>query len=257
MITRLFFIGEGRIDDAIQTLKHDRMISDIKKTIIYYGPQDTDTDWIILKLKEKGIDTKTFSVYNDAVLRNKQETDIVQNFYKHGGWVAQQIIKLLALDSCEDENILIQDCDTYLLKPHNFFYNDVPVPMVIEKQTQHPDYYLYIEKILNIKRQTEDSFVTEFMPIRKNEWISLVKNIEKIHSKQWLKAIYDILQSAKSGPITMFSEYEFLGNWQLYCNPTMKTKSQIRFHSDKIDLPVNTKYNAYCIKPDDTWKMYE
>ena len=247
----------NRITDAIQTLKNDHMIRNLGRTIIFYGPEDTNINWILPELQKNGIDTSKFTVFNDATLRNTQDTDITQRFYKHGGWVAQQIIKLLALDHCKDENILIQDCDTYLLKPHDFFDGTIPVPMVIENQTQHPDYYLYIEKILDIKRQTNDSFVTEFMPITKKEWLALVDQIEKMHKKNWIRAIFDILDSVGSQHTTMFSEYEFLGNWQLYRNQAIKTKKQIRFHSDKVYLPVNIKYNAYCIKAEDTWKMYE
>jgi len=267
MITRLFFIGQDRIDDAVQTLKYDHMITDIGHTKIYYGPIDENLDWILPLLQEKGIDTSTFSVHNDAELRNKLPKHLVKNFYTYGGWVSQQIIKLLAIDSCEDEFILVQDCDTYLLKPHIFFnrFSD-PVPMVIKNQTQHPHYYIFIEKILNIKRQTKDSFVTEFMPITKKVWTSMVHHIEHLHGEHWIKAIFNIFEEMadihspleKGLPrMTMFSEYELLGNWQLHQYQKLELTNQLRFHSNKVDLSVHERYNVYCIKPDDTWKIYE
>ena len=266
MITRLLFIGQGREPDAMQTLKYDHMIKDIGDTIIYYGPEDRDTDWILPAMEKEGIDTSRFTIHLDAELRNKQDKHIIKDFYTYGGWISQQIIKLLAIDRCEAELILVQDCDTYLLKKHKFFdnlYN--PVPMVERNKSCHPHFYLFVEEILKIKRQTQDSFVTEFMPITKTSWNSMVKHIENTHGKHWLDAIFDTFEKVARLPrpidddepiyqdqetrLTRFSEYEILGNWQVHNDPNMVLQSQVRFNNDKVDLIPDEKYNAYCIRP--------
>jgi hypothetical protein len=266
MITRLLFIGQGREPDAMQTLKFDHLIKDLGDTIIYYGPEDRDTDWIFPAMEKEGIDTTRFSIHLDAELRNKQDDHIIKDFYTYGGWVSQQIIKLLAIDTCKAEQILVQDCDTYLLKEHNFFDSlSNPVPMVERNRNLHPHFYLFVEEILKIKRQTQDSFVTEFMPITKTSWNSLTKHIENTHGKHWLDAIFDTFERVAGLPrpiddeqpiydngktrLTRFSEYEILGNWQIYDNPNLVLKSQVRFNNDKVDLVADEKYNAYCIRP--------
>ena len=259
MITRLLFIGQGREPDAMQTLKFDHMIKDLGDTIIYYGPEDRDTDWILPAMEKEGIDTSRFTIHLDAELRNKQDKHIIKDFFTYGGWVSQQIIKLLAIDNCEAENILVQDCDTYLLKSHNFF-NDLsePMPMVQSNKKQEPHFYLFVEEILRIQRQTKDSFVTEFMPITKTSWNTLTNYIKNTHGKYWLDALFDVFEKIadihspveKGLPrLTKFSEYELLGNWQLYQNPNMILTQQIRFNNDKVDLVADEKYNAYCIRP--------
>lgn len=259
MITRLLFIGQGRERDAIQTLKFDHMIKDLGDTIIYYGPEDRDTDWILPAMKKEGIDTTRFSIHLDAELRNKQENHIIKDFYTYGGWISQQIIKLLAIDECKAEIILVQDCDTYLLKEHNFFDGlSNPMPMVERNKSHHPHYYLFVEEILKIERQTKDSFVTEFMPVTKTSWNALTAYIENTHGKYWLDALFDIfakiadihspIENGKTR-LTRFSEYELIGNWQLYNNPNMILQSQVRFNNDKVDLVADEKYNAYCIRP--------
>jgi len=246
MTTRLFFIGVNHMYDAINVLQHDNLLLDIDKTIIYYGPPDLDFD-MLGRLNDAGIDTTNFSVCQDVELINT--TNYHTEFYKFGGWIAQQFIKLLAIDACSNEKILIQDCDAHLLKPYNFFDNTNAQPLVIPNETHSPGYYTYIEKILNISRQTQDCFVTEFMPITKQSWLNMIHRIEKLHNTNWFDAIYKIFDNDFTGKQIWFSEYELLGNWQLYENPNMSMFPQIRYESANwFDNPDTNVYNCYARK---------
>ena len=248
MTTRLLFVAHDKLYDAVQVLQYDYMISDIDKTKVYYGPSDIDFDMLdIFEIHD--IDTKNFSVHQDVELINL--TNHNEDFYQFGGWISQQMLKLLAIHYCEDDNILIQDCDTYLLKPHNFFPTNNVDSLVIKNETHHPDYYNFIEKILRITRQTQDCFVTEFMPISKVSWNNMINRIEKIHNQYWFDAIYNIYKSNyKKDDFMMFSEYELLGNWQLYDDNNFSVTPQIRYESktwqDSID---ESLYTSYCLKP--------
>ena len=248
LTTRLLFVAHDKLYDAVQVLQYDHMIDNIDKTKIYYGPSNIDFDMLdIFRIHD--IDVSNFSVHEDIQLINK--TSLHEDFYKFGGWISQQMLKLLAIDNCNDENILIQDCDTYLLKSHNFFPMDNVDTLVIKNETHHPSYYNFIQRILTIPRQTRDCFITEFMPITKTSWNNMVKHIEEKHNKNWFDAIYEIFENNfVPNEFMYFSEYELLGNWQLYENNNLQVTPQIRYESTRWNDSINENlYTAYCVKP--------
>ena len=213
MTTRLLFLNDTRMSDAKIALQYDNNMLNVDKTIIYYGPSDPAFDTFC-----------NFTVKKDVELILK--TNHLDDFYKFGGWISQQFLKLLAIHYCDDNEILIQDCDVYLNAPYDFFPNGNPATLIHSDQTEAVEYYEYIEKILSIPRQTTDCFVTEFMPITKNNWLALVDRIENLHQKNWFDAIFDIIDNDYTGNQIWFSEYEFLGNWQLFMNPNLIVNEQ-------------------------------
>jgi len=247
MTTRLLFIGMDRVQDAIHTLKYDNFLLGIDSTKIYYGPRDLDFN-LLDKLKTAGIDTRNFTVHQDVDLINT--TAYHTEFYKFGGWIAQQFVKLLAINACKDQRILVQDCDTHLLQPYSFFNHTQIQPLVLRNETHSTEYYSYIEKILGIPRQTHHCFVTEFMPITNKSWIAMLDRIQKLHNLDWFSAIYEVFDQDYKGSQIWFSEYELLGNWQLYLNPDLTTYPQIRYESSTwTDTPDPDHFNSYCLKP--------
>jgi hypothetical protein len=232
---RLMFVGKGREAESILSLKFDCFLDPAPDhTFVYYGDdvsgytinRESNID-LLSKYKEFGIDTSKITVVPDKQLLANIDVDI----YKFGGWIAQQFIKFLALDSCTDNHILLQDCDVFAIKTYKYFENDLPVPLVLPKESHSPEYYTYITKLLGIDRQTEDCYVTDFMPVNKNDWISLKAQIEKMHNKQWFGAIYDMFvadyPSAPNNKI-WFSEYEILGNWAKFKHPNLQSVIQSR-----------------------------
>ena len=248
MTTRLLFVAHDKLYDAIQVLQYDYMIHDIDKTKIYYGPSDIDFDMLDI-FETHDIDVSNFSVHQDVELINK--TDLHEDFYKFGGWISQQMLKLLAIDDCTDEYILVQDCDTYLMKAHKFFMDKKVLPLVIKNETHHPKYYDFIEQILKIPRQTKDCFVTEFMPITKTSWNNMTKYIVEKHNKNWFNTLYEIFENNfVPNQFMYFSEYELLGNWQIYENNNLHVTPQIRYESLRWNDSINKNlYTAYCVKP--------
>jgi hypothetical protein len=230
-MNRLMFVGDDRIIDSIITLKFDKFLTpSLNSTTIYLRP---NIDLLSI-YQEHGIDTSNFKVVHDRELISNYCPST--NIHEFNGWIAQQIIKLIALDTCPYDKILIQDCDTFLLKPYQYFDQDLPVPLILPDETHSTEYYQYIEKFLGIPRQTTGSYVTEFLPILKSDWISLRAQIEQRYNMHWLNAMLDqFRQDLMDGKSLWFAEYEMLGNWMQYLRPDMKTIDQVRFtFSDRV-----------------------
>jgi hypothetical protein len=230
-MNRLIFVGNDRIVDSIITLKFDHFFNPALNTTTIYLRPDVD---ILSIYRDHGIDTGNFSVIYDRDLVAKYCSST--NIHEFNGWIAQQMIKLIALDTCPYEEILIQDCDTFLLKPYCYFDQGLPVPLILPNETHSIEYYQYIEKFLGIPRQSTGSYVTEFIPVLKSDWISLRSRIEERYGMRWLEALLkQFRQDQAQGLSLWFAEYEMLGNWMQHLRPDMKTVDQVRFtFSDRV-----------------------
>ena len=236
-MTRLMFLNTSRIPEFLCVLQYDRfLVPAPDRTIIYYGnvstsnPESTDIETELLnKFVEYGINAKNFTLINDKELFDRCNFNLTD----FGGWIYQQLIKMLAIDSCNDSQILIQDGDSFAIKPYVYFDHNQPVCTVRLDTTDFDEYEKYIDRIVQLPRLTTSSFVTEFMPLEKTTWNSLKARIEEIHNCNWLDAIYNIFKLYNAGNgIGTFSEYELLGNWALHLNPDLKMQVHNRYYKE-------------------------
>ena len=226
MTHRLMFVGSDKIVDSIITLQFDRFLSPVPEhTIVYLGSiLDTmrcrrNPIDLLSVYKQHGIDTDKFTVVHDIdLLKQYQRLDLYGAF---NFWIRQQLIKFMAVDSCRADQILIQDSDILLTKPYCYFENEQPVPFIFPNTTHSPDYYKFVRKITGHTRQTNACFVTDFMPLRYIDWLSLKKYIEQTYSQDWLSAIINMFKQEPDD--FRFSEYEVLGNWLMLDNCDLKT----------------------------------
>ena len=254
------FVGWHRIIESVVTLQFDRfLIPKPDQTIIYLGPIPKDNPLYGVDLFELyrgfGINTECFHLVLDPPV------DPSANFRKFGDWIGQQFLKLMAIDACTDNEILLQDADTFAIKPYHYFKENETVTFVLQGETHSPEYYEYITKFLGIPRQNLDSFVTEFLPIKKSDWVSLRTQLEQIHHKGWMQSMID--QFSKDYQVTKslwFAEFEMLGNWFMYKHPDMRTQFQLRYSLNDRSLGEYRKhgiikqampfahYNCFCMK---------
>jgi hypothetical protein len=199
-----------------------------EQTIIYLGPIPRDNPLFRVDLlalyRSFGIDTDRFRLILDPPV------DPDANFRKFGPWIGQQLLKLMGIDACTDDEILLQDADTFAVKPYHYFKKNETVTFVLPGETHTLDYFEYVTKFLDIPRQYPGSFITEFLPIKKPDWISLRTQLEQVHNKSWMQAMIDQFSKDRQGtdPIG-FAEFEMLGNWFMYKHPDMKTIQQTRY----------------------------
>ena len=151
-------------------------------------------------------------------------------------WYRQQILKL-SVDHIKTGDILVVDADLVFLKPVQF----------VEKQKYNfytteefdPRYFNTIHHLLKIKKQTKESFVSDFSLFNSSILESLKCEVENNHKQYWLSVLDNVLPKSilRSYPYKqgfLLSEYEMYGNFFL-----AREKSKL----NKLIKPVN--YRAW------------
>ena len=211
-ITQLVFVAPYRIPDLCVSLKFNQYVKGVTRTIIVSPVDSRKIDWYLLR---HGIDIANIEYISDRELIDHYPSinswvfpDDTRN-----NWLKQQAIKLAALDYIDYEVALIQDPDTWLIQDYCPWDGSTINFMVLENTTES-SYDSVLPSVLGIERQTTHCFVTEYMPVVKQDWITLRNLIETKHSADFLNAIIDAVPANHQG-VKWFSEYEFLGNWSM------------------------------------------
>ena len=257
MVCRLMFVASTKVIESVLTLQFDKFLNpQPTQTVIYLGSVvEPGRRWRnpvdLLKIyQEHGIDTSTFTVVHDLdILEQYDQLNLYGNF---NFWIRQQLIKFLAIENCQSENILVQDSDIILTKPYQYLANNEPVPYVLKNVQHDAEYYEFVEKFTGRSRQTPDSFITDIFPLKKSYWQSLKKQIEAKYNLSWIDAFKHELKQ-KTGHI-WFSEYEILGNWMLTQNPNLQTVVQTPFYieSRQSNMIKDRNWNHLEYHPDIT-----
>lgn len=229
---RAIFLHNDRLADLVLTLKFDSKLDPIpRQTFVFYGPNDAQVDYAQI-LQSYGIDCTGITFLPDRELwRDRPNWQLPIDIYRYGGWISQQLIKLIALDRLFEsfDLVLIQDCDTFNVKPYNWIVDDLTLQMYGRPNTSHSDdYYRYVEIFTGHPRQTDYCFVSEFMPMRKANWDQFRSHLQQ-HDYDWLQFIDRVFQNQDSNSQIWFSEYEVLGNWNLLTDKSLRICDQTRF----------------------------
>jgi len=249
-IARAIFLQSSRVSDLILTLKFDNFISPMPDvTHIFYGPWDLECNLDAL-LTEYNINSKQFIINPDHNLF--KNTTLPVDIYKFGGWISQQFIKLMVIDQLDYDYILIQDCDTFSIKPYQWLTNTQLFNLYTLFNTSHSDeHYKFVKLFTGHDRQNNHCFVSEFMPTSKKNWNKLKNYIEKKFNTTWIEAIYcafDKEYAKKSFDQIWFSEYELLGNWNLICDQKHQMIAQKRLELNGSWMKqLNNLKNINCV----------
>ena len=234
MPTRLMFIGENRIIDSVLTLRYDRFLSPRPDRTIIYCSDLLDIDYIRSLYRKYQINTQGFEFYHDRdLLAQHADGHLVKNdrFITHW-YLKQQLYKLMALDMCNDNHVLIADCDRFCVQPYQYFEHDNPVLFgigsditnlvnyseIYNQAFGHPnECYRYITQLTGMQDFYKGGWASEFLPITKSQWIDLKIHIEKYCKTSWVTAILTALRCGNSYD---FSEYCLLAQWLLQYNGT-------------------------------------
>lgn len=202
MITRIMTIGPGRIYEAACALSFDKNLYPcIDKTII------------VAPFGEAHI-KKVFEEFNlNLNLEFVKDQDLIQSAnlenWVSDTWYLQQALKLALLDQLPGQQFLIQDSDVFALRPYNYFKAGIPTLRVEDVWNDHHQIYeSYIIKLTGFSRPSHYSFVTEFMPVLKQDWEYCKQVILEHTNLPWNQAIPNL---GKFDETKWFSEYELLG----------------------------------------------
>ena len=167
---------------------------------------------------------KKFTYEGFNVIEDNDIWNVIDPQFKYkplydNNWIKQQIIKL-SLDKICKNNILVVDADLFFLKPvtfvennkHNFYMADEYVTL----------YFQTADYLCDVKKQTEKSFISDFIIFDESVLGEIKTSIEKNHDEYWVKVINDYIkivlkdeQCLKKG----LSEYELYGNYLIQNNP--------------------------------------
>jgi hypothetical protein len=131
-------------------------------------------------------------------------------------------------------------------------YKDGRLNYLILPNTTHDSYRGVLESVVGINRQTPHCFVTELVPVHKEDWQALKTLVEHKHNKWFLDAIIDSVPGMPTVPpwgtgniIKWFSEYELIGNWAMYRHD-IDTQEQRRFEYNSLDKIANYTCDYNC-----------
>jgi hypothetical protein len=231
-------------------MQFDHFLKGIDRTIIS-SPVPKDELWSIFA--KYNIDTTTFEYLPDSIILDQYPEInhwIFADDYR-GKWLWQQALKLSVRDYLDDEVILMHDPDTFMVEPYQC-YQDGRLNYLILPNTTHDSYRGVLESVVGIERQTPHCFVTELVPVHRDDWQALKTLLEHRHNKHWLDAIIDAVPGMPTVPpwgtgniIKWFSEYELIGNWAMHRNK-IDTQEQRRFEYDSLDKLGNFTHDYNC-----------
>jgi hypothetical protein len=222
MITRIIFCAPYRIPVATVSLKFDYNLPGIEKNIIV---SPVSTQDLRRYLSQHGVDYNRFEHLPDQELIACYPE--INNWVFEGdprnNWLKQQALKLAALDYIKYDVALIHDPDTWMIQPYQCVDATGQLCMLALEDTTEGSYDQVLPEVLGISRQTQHCFVTEFLPIYKQDWNSLKQLLEHRYNQNFLDAIIDRVPAIEtidgSQTLKWFSEYEFLGNWIMTQRP--------------------------------------
>ena len=250
-VARVVFLARYRIPHACMAMQFDHYLEGIDRTVIS-SPVPKEELWSIFS--QYNIDTTTFEYLPDSVILNEYPEInhwLFEDDYR-GKWLWQQALKLAVRDYLDDEVVLIHDPDTFMVEPY-CCYKDGRLNYLIIPNTTHGSYDGVLESVLGIERQTPHCFVTELVPIHRDDWQALKTFLENKHNKWFLDAIIDNVPGKPTIPpwgngnlIKWFSEYEFVSNWAVHQHQ-VDFQEQRRFEYDHLEKLKNftREYNCF------------
>lgn len=247
MITRIITVGPQRLGNLLLTLCFDHYLNPRPEHTVVITPLDVAVVHQIISDYHPELSVAVVADHKLAENYDLSQWQDQKNL--RAGWLRQQALKLVALDCIDTDLFLIQDPDTFCIQNYTWCSQGSCILAVQENQSHYSGYYQTLETVLGITRQTNNSFVTEFMPCYKQDWMACRDRIEQIIDRNWTNLIdYVPLENfGRHCQVRWFSEYELLGNWQSWLRPTQQV-IQKRFVYNSIESleDLNTTYTVVC-----------
>ena len=128
---------------------------------------------------------------------------------KRLGWYLQQFMKIEAMITSNQPNLVIWDADCVPTRKISLF-DKQGKPLYMEGRERNELYFTNIKNLLGLERIQDFSFVIPGFPMKRVWLVEFLQFLEAKHHKPWYEAIQDSIDfSLTSG----FSETETLGTW--------------------------------------------
>jgi len=253
-VARILFLAKYRVPHACFAMQWDHNLQGVDYTVI---ATPMSRDQLEPVWHRYNIDSSKFVYVNDQMVYEHypQVNNWVFEGDYRGWWLRQQAIKLSFLDIIQEDVMLMHDPDTFMIIPYSCYHNNTLNLMSLMDTTQG-SYNGVFEAITGLPRQSPHCFVTELVPVRRSDWMSLRDHIQqRWPHKHWLDAIIDAVPGMPTVPpwgngniIKWFSEYELLGNWAVH-QGSVSYHAQLRYEYNSLHKLAHldsTAYNAVC-----------
>jgi hypothetical protein len=220
---RIVYLARYRMPHAIMSLQPEfsQNLIGIDRTCIA-SPVPRDELWPVFE--KYGIDTSNFDYAPDSeIYRLYPEVNnwVLPDDYR-GWWLRQQAIKLSFLDYLDYDLMIMNDPDCILINRYEPYKNQKLNYMVLENERHSWGYYETIKNALDLERQTPHCFISEYVPVLKQDITDMKSFLEQKHQCHWLDAIITNCPGQPTVPpwgkgemICWLSEYEIVGNWTM------------------------------------------
>jgi len=218
---KILYLARYRVPHAIMSLQFAHNLIGVDRTCIA-SPVPKDELWPLFE--KYNIDTSKFDYAPDSEIYRLYPE--INNWVFDGDyrtyWLRQQAIKFAFIDYLDYDLMIMHDPDCILINQYEPMKDGKLNFMVLENQRHSWGYYESIKNALGFERKTEHCFISEYVPVLKQDFNDLVKFLEETHKKKWLDAMIDscpgqptVLPWGNGELIRWFSEYEFIGNWTM------------------------------------------
>jgi hypothetical protein len=241
------------VPHAAFSLQFDHYLEGIDRTVIAtpMTRDELEPVW-----QRYGINSSRFEYVNDSeIYAAYPEVNnwVFPDDYR-GWWLRQQAIKLAYLDLLDYDVAVMQDPDTFMIKPYSPMVNN-QLNMLALMNTTQGSYHGVFEAITGQPHPSPHCFVTELCAVRKTDFVLLKQHIQnRWPNKKWLDAIIDAVPGMPTVPpwgtgnvIKWFSEYELLGNWAtLQGQVTVQPQLRYEYSTLANIAGFDSNHNAVC-----------
>jgi len=236
---KILYLARYRVPHAIMSLQFAHHLKGVDRTCVA-SPVPKEELWPIFE--KYNIDTSNFDYAPDSEIYRlyPQVNNWVLPGDYRGWWLRQQAIKLAFLDYLDYDLMVMHDPDCILIRDYWPIKNGTLNYMVLENERHSWGYYQTIKNAFGFDRLTPHCFISEFVPVLKQDITAMRNFLQQQHQRHWLDALIDNCPGEPTVPpwgngemIRWLSEYELVGNWTM-SRRQITTEPQRRYMYDDM-----------------------
>jgi hypothetical protein len=135
----------------------------------------------------------------------KKDIDYRVGGVDRSGWLLQQLLKWCGDRFATQDNYLVLDSDTVLVRPQAFISGGKTIFDFCDEY--HEPYFDGVERLLKFRPSCTVSFTSHHALINRAAMEELKREIERIHGTQWYRGIIGILDRSNPSSISDYEEY--------------------------------------------------